>query len=473
VSAAVRAAPRDRFPPQIPFIMASEGAERFSFYGMRSILTVYMVQFLLVARHEAEASYHYFVMANYLMPLVGGWLADRFLGRYRVILFLSVGYVAGHAVLAAVETRAGLYAGLALIAIGAGGIKPCVSAFVGDQFRPDQRSLLAKVYGLFYWMVNLGSATSTLLIPWLLRRYGPPVAFGVPGVLMALALVIFVSGRRRYVHVPPTGPNRHSFVRVVATALRRRGQGAAGGDWLEPARAVHPAEAVDGARAVFRIMGVFAAVTGFWALFDQHGASWILQATRMRLDVGTIELMGLRLGGFRLEASQIGAINPFLVLLLVPLFQGLLYPGLVRLGVKVTPLGKMSVGMFLTLFSFVAMAALQAIIDGGGRPHALWQIVPYLFLTAGEVMVSVTGLEFAFTQAPGNMKSTIMSFWMLTTAGGNLIAAAVSHWNRFQGAAYFAFFAALMLFCAIAFVWMARRYRPVESITGRPGTPST
>ena len=132
MSAAVRAAPRDRFPPQIPFIMASEGAERFSFYGMRSILTVYMVQFLLVARHEAEASYHYFVMANYLMPLVGGWLADRFLGRYRVILFLSVGYVAGHAVLAAVETRAGLYAGLALIAIGAGGIKPCVSAFVGD-----------------------------------------------------------------------------------------------------------------------------------------------------------------------------------------------------------------------------------------------------------------------------------------------------------------------------------------------------
>jgi len=446
--------------------MASEGAERFSFYGMRSILTVYMVQYLLLARHEAEANYHYFVMANYLMPLAGGWLADRFLGRYRVILFLSLGYVAGHAVVAAVETRAGLYAGLALIAMGAGGIKPCVSAFVGDQFRPDQRSLLAKVYGLFYWMVNLGSATSTLLIPWLLKKHGPAVAFGVPGLLMALALVIFVSGRKRYVYVAPTGRNPHSFVKVVATALSRRGQRPPGGDWLETARAVHPAEAVNGARAVFRIMGVFVMVTGFWALFDQHGASWILQATRMNLDVGTVQFLGLSLGGFRLEASQIGAINPFMVLMLVPLFQGVLYPGLIRLGVKVSPLGKMSVGMFLTVMSFVAMAVLQSIIDGGGRPHALWQVVPYLFLTAGEVMISVTGLEFAFTQAPRTMKSTIMSFWMLTTAGGNFIAAVVSQWNRFHGAAYFAFFAGLMLLCAIGFVLMARRYRPVESVEG-------
>jgi POT family proton-dependent oligopeptide transporter len=465
LSPAAPEAQGDRFPPQIPFIMTSEGAERFSFYGMRSILTVYMVQFLLLARHEAEASYHYFVMANYLMPLVGGWLADRFLGRYRVILLLSLGYVAGHAVVAAVETRAGLYAGLALIAIGAGGIKPCVSAFVGDQFRPDQKSLLAKVYGLFYWMVNLGSATATLLIPWLLRRHGPAVAFGVPGVLMALALVVFVAGRRRYVYVAPTGPNPDSFVKVVATALRRRAERPPGADWLEAARAVHPGGAVDGARAVFRIMGVFVMVTGFWALFDQHGASWILQATRMDLDVGTIEVLGLRLGGFRLEASQIGAINPFMVLLLVPLFQGVVYPGLARLGVKVTPLGKMGVGMFVSVLSFVAMAVLQSIIDGGGRPHALWQVVPYLFLTSGEVMISVTGLEFAFTQAPRTMKSTIMSFWMLTTAAGNFIAAVVSHWNRFHGAAYFAFFAALMLLCAVAFVLLARRYRPVPSVS--------
>ena len=228
MSAAAAPAARDRFPPQVRWIMASEGAERFSFYGMRNVLVIYMVQFLLVSAADAKASYHYFVMANYLMPLVGGWLADRFLGRYRVILFLSFGYVIGHAVVAAVETRMGLLAGCALIAIGAGGIKPCVSAYVGDQFAADQKHLLAKVYGLFYWMVNLGSVTASLLIPWLLKAYGPAVAFGVPGVLMALALVFFVAGRRQYVNVPPTGPNPHSFVKVVATALARRGARAPG-----------------------------------------------------------------------------------------------------------------------------------------------------------------------------------------------------------------------------------------------------
>ena len=241
-----RAPARDRYPPQIPYIMASEGAERFSFYGLRNVLVVYMVQHLLVAQADAKAGYHYFVMANYLMPLAGGWLADRFLGRYRVILFLSLGYVAGNVVVAAVPTRAGLLLGLALIAIGAGGIKPCVSAFVGDQFRADQKHLLQKVYGLFYWMVNLGSAAASLLIPYLLLRHGPAVAFGVPGALMALAVVVFVAGRGRYVYVPPTGPNPHSFLRVIASAVARRRERPVGADWLEPARAAHPAEAVDG-----------------------------------------------------------------------------------------------------------------------------------------------------------------------------------------------------------------------------------
>jgi POT family proton-dependent oligopeptide transporter len=460
------AAARERFPPQIRYIMASEGAERFSFYGMRNILVIYMVQYLLVSAADSKASYHYFVMANYLMPLVGGWLADRFLGRYRVILWLSFGYVIGNLVIAAVPTRMGLLAGCALIAIGAGGIKPCVSAFVGDQFRPDQKHLLQKVYGLFYWMVNLGSATASLLIPFLLRRYGPAVAFGVPAALMALALVLFVAGRGKYVQVPPTGPNPHSFVKVVASAIARRSERAPGGDWLEPARAVHPAEAVDGARAVLRVSAVFAMVAGFWALFDQKGAAFILQARQMNLDVGTVELLGTRLGGFRLAESQMNAVNPFLVLLIVPLFQGVVYPGLVRMGVKVTALGRMSVGMFLTTISFVIMAGIQAVIDGGARPHVFWQVVPILILTVGEVMISVTGLEFAFTQAPRTMKSTVMSFWLLTSAVGNFIAAVVSQWNRFHGAAYFLFFAALMLFCAVGFVMLARRYRPVASVSG-------
>ncbi len=141
---------RDRYPPQIKYIVGNEACERFSFYGMRSILTIYMLQYLAFVEPDAKAYFHWFVMATYLTPLVGGWIADRWWGRYRTILWISLGYVAGHAVLAVWETPAGLFAGLALIAAGAGGIKPCVSAFVGDQFRPDQRTLFDRVYGWFY-----------------------------------------------------------------------------------------------------------------------------------------------------------------------------------------------------------------------------------------------------------------------------------------------------------------------------------
>jgi proton-dependent oligopeptide transporter, POT family len=442
----------ERYPRAVPFIVGSEGAERFSFYGMRSILTVYMADFLLVPKHEAVAGYSYFVMACYLTPLVGGWLADRVWGRYRVILWLSFGYVLGHLVISGFETKAGLFAGLALIAAGSGGIKPCVSAYVGDQFRPEQKKLLERVYGLFYWMINLGSVMSTALIPALLAWFGPRLAFAVPALLMAFALVLFVVGKRLYVNVPPTGPNPHAFTRVVATALSRRAARPPGGSWLDAARAGHPAEAVDGARAVFKLMGVFACVTAFWALFDQHGSSWVLQAQRMDLS----------LGGSTLKASQLSALNPAMVLLIIPFFQRVAFPAIERRGVRVTPLGKMTAGMFVAVLSFVSAALVEHAIAGGGRPSALWQIPQYFFLTTAEVLVSVTGLEFSYTQAPRSMKSTIMSIWFLTIALGNLITAQVSEVNRFDGPAFFWFFAALMLAGAIGFGFVARRYRPVE-----------
>lgn len=457
MSATAGTASRQRFPPQIPYIMASEGAERFSFYGMRNILVVYMVQYLLVSQADAKASYHYFVMANYLMPLVGGWLADRFLGRYRVILFLSFGYVLGHVVVAAVETRAGLLAGCALIAIGAGGIKPCVSAFVGDQFTPDQKTLMQKVYGWFYWVINLGSASAKLLIPWLLRRHGPAVAFAVPGIFMAIATWVFWAGTRHYVRAPPSGPNPHGFLNVLWHAARRLGTHRHGQSWLDTALERHPVEAVEGARAVLRIMGVFGAVTVFWALFDQTGSSWVLQGKQLVGTVGPFAFGEAVIGPFELDAAQLQALNPFLVMALVPIFSWVIFPALARRGVSLAPLSKMAAGMFVTVLSFVAAAVVQLRVDGGHPPGLLWQFPQYLLLTTGEVLVSVTGLEFSYTQAPRSMRSTIMSIWFLTIFLGNLLTFLVQ-FVRLSGAAYFGFFALLMLAAAFGFRTMARRY---------------
>ncbi|MGC4001051.1 MAG: POT family MFS transporter [Anaeromyxobacter sp.] len=459
----------DRYPPQIKYIVGNEACERFSFYGVSSILVLYMGQFLLYGKQEATAIYHLFVAVSYLTPMVGGYVADRLTGRYAVILYVSLAYVLGHAVLALWETRVGLWVGLLLIAAGAGGIKPCVSAFVGDQFPPDRKRLLERVYGWFYWIINLGSASAKSLIPWLMKDHGPAMAFAPPGIAMALAVVVFWVGRRHYVRTPPSGPNPHAFLKVTFHALRRAGTGRAGEHWLDVARDQHPADAVEGAKSVYRLLGIFAAVTLFWSLFDQKSSRWVQQAQQM----------DLTFFGREVSPAQIQVMNPLLVMALIPLFTWGVFPLLERWGVRLTPLRKMTAGMFVTVLSFVASATVQTLLDGGQQLHALWQAPQYLLLTSAEVLVSVTGLEFAYTQAPRAMRSTIMSFWFLTVFLGNLLVSALNLLLRLDGAPYYWVFAVLMLLAALAFQWVARRYRPVEApaptpaAAGSSGTPST
>src|SRR6478736_380109 len=169
----------DRMPPGVPYIVGNEAAERFSYYGMNSILVIFMTHYLLtpegktdhMSPAQADAWYHTFVSCVYFLPIIGAFLGDAILGKYRTILYLSIVYCFGHLALAIDHTRLGLTFGLALIALGAGGIKPCVSANVGDQFGPANQHLLARVFSWFYFAINAGSAFSTLLIPWMLDRY--------------------------------------------------------------------------------------------------------------------------------------------------------------------------------------------------------------------------------------------------------------------------------------------------------------
>src|ERR1700733_11675272 len=202
-------------PPGVPYIVGNEAAERFSFYGMRSILTVFMTSYLMSAGGklavmndtEATAWFHEFVFGVYFLPILGAIISDGLLGKYRTILSLSVVYCLGHLALEINETRLGLFIGLLLIATGSGGIKPCVSAHVGDQFGARNRHLLARAYGWFYLSINLGSSVSTSLCPILLndKRFGSHYAFGLPGVLMLVATIVFWMGRKKFVHIPRGG----------------------------------------------------------------------------------------------------------------------------------------------------------------------------------------------------------------------------------------------------------------------------
>jgi POT family proton-dependent oligopeptide transporter len=487
--------PAGQMPRQIPFIIANEACERFSFYGMRNILTTFLAAAFFShltkddAKGQAKDIFHVFVIGVYFFPLIGGWLSDRFFGKYRTILFVSLLYCVGHALLAIFEDEPnGFYLGLMLIAIGAGGIKPLVSTFMGDQFDQTNKVKAKLAFEMFYWSVNFGSFFASLFMPRLLRGDGPAnwwgltpasVAFGIPGILMGIAVIAFWLGRKRYVIVPPAPPDPNAFSRVVRTALLARGGavpsahvvgggpmtpagrpglmlaiggltvglvalvawplstsfggkdivmalcmalvailvGLGGGAWLqlERARGVHPDEAVDGVRGVLRVLVIFALVTPFWSLFDQKASTWVFQG----------ELMSK--------------------------------PGLAGA-------------------SWVVAGLLQVTLDGGTKLSIVWQILPYLLLTAGEVLVSATGLEFAYSQAPKSMKGVIMSFWSLAVTVGNLWVLLVDETLKTKPVisavadtglsitAFLMFFFALFAFAAAAaFVAVARRYRMVDN----------
>jgi POT family proton-dependent oligopeptide transporter len=444
----------NKFPPQIKYIVGNEACERYSYYGMKSILVVFMIQVLLFQETEATFTYHIFSSLCYFFPLLGAFISDRVWGKYKTILYLSLVYCAGHAVLSIWETKMGLYAGLGLIALGSGGIKPCVSAHVGDQFKANQQHLLKKVYELFYFMINFGSFFSTLVTPWTLKHYGPSIAFGIPGVLMLIATFVFWMGRKEFVHVPPTKSDGHGFFAVVSSAFKNQSKRKAGQSFLDAAEGVHTKEHIEATKAVIDIAKLFAAISVFWALFDQHGSSWVIQAGRMNLT-----FMGMPF-----EASQIAAWNPIMVMGLIPLFSMGFYPLLDKMGLKTTPIRRITWGMFVAAIAFVIVAVIQMSMDAGGeenKVNVMWQFFPYLVMTMAEVMVSITGLEFAYTQAPRAMKSSVMSIWLLTVFFGNLITAYVAKINFFPIAStgYFMFFAILMAVFALIFWYMGSQYK--------------
>ncbi len=519
--------PPARMPRQIPFIIANEGCERFSFYGMRNILVAFLATSVMMAHlpearrePEAKAVLHTFMMGVYFFPLIGGWLADRFFGKYRTTFWLSLVYVGGHALLAVSETsKSGFYGGLLLIAIGSGGIKPLVASFVGDQFDQTNKHLARVVFDAFYWMINVGSFFASVFMPRLLRDAGPSWAFGIPGVLMLVATVVLWSGRKRYVMVPPSPADPHSFLRVVWTALTTPAAGrfnlgllvavvaVAGalplavaaigslalGDqtWLiafqpvvkaclalvlvlagvcggaalqlDRARARHPAVAVDGVRAVLRVLIVFALVTPFWSLFDQKASTWVIQAGGMAKPSW-------------FEPAQMQALNPTLVLLLIPFNNLVVYPALARRGIVPTTLGKMTLGMALAGVAYVIVGAMQVAMDEGAHLSITWQILPYVFLTAGEVLVSATGLEFAYSQAPLAMKGVIMAFWSLAVTVGNLwvlladetvkrdaLIGPIADTGLTPVAFLMFFFAGFAFLSAVGFRIYAGRYRMVDN----------
>lgn len=567
------------WPPGVPYIVGNEACERFSFYGMRAILAAHIASLYVstygydkqASESAATGAVHLFMAGVYALPMIGAILAERLLGKYRTIFYLSLVYCLGHAVLSIGERHLeGMFLGLALIAIGSGGIKPCVSANVGDQFGRGNWFRVRTVYQIFYFSINFGSFFATLLIPYLqknagtflIERFpslgekisaehlGSSVAFGLPGVLMFLATFIFWLGRRKFVHVPPRPGgtlglldaisssllflsfghlfitpdllkmagffdylaanglpaslrwavylpislvflavglvlfNRRQKVRqddgflaILVYAWKNRGRPATTAadpqyemSWLARSSFWGPAvdrfglRAVEGPVAVFKIISVFVLISIFWALFDQHSSSWIFQAGDMDLRLWGDRESFLGIGNITLNKNQVPALNPLMVMALIPLMN-LVYRLCDRSGFTMTPLRRITLGMFIAASSFAAVALIQREIDynaANGLPKVWfgWQVLPYLLITVAEVMVSITGLEFAYTQAPARMKSTIMGFWLLAVALGNVLVVLLAGFEKLPRVDFFWTFAVLSALAGLIFGIRAYFYVP-------------
>jgi POT family proton-dependent oligopeptide transporter len=471
-SLAVAMPKKSRFPRSVPYIIGNEAAERFSFYGMRSILTLFLVnQFFnpsqnpalsTVADAKANSLNHYFVMLAYALPFVGGLVADWFTGKYKLILYISVVYCLGHLLLSMFDTNLdGFTIGIIVVAIGAGGIKSCVSANVGDQFDATNQDLLSKVYGWFYFAINSGSMFSTILIPWTYKNFGAKWAFGVPGILMALATIIFFSGRKKYVKVPPAGVNRNNLVFITFYALTHWSQKKPGQSVLDVAKGPFDPEKVEGMKAVYRVMAVFFFALAFWAVWDQCLSEWVLYADKMNRNIN------LGFTSFTILAGQVSTVNTIFLLLFIPLFNYWIYPALDKRGLKTTPLRRLGFGLVLTALSFVVIGLIHTRIESGGSPSIWWQVLAYMLLSAAEVLVSITGLEYAYTHSPKSMKSTMTGIWFLVVSAGNLITALVNGFiakggwwaTHLKGANYEWFFVSFIMAFVVVFMFVAPRLK--------------
>ncbi|XP_065596883.1 solute carrier family 15 member 1 [Cyrtonyx montezumae] len=372
------------YPLSIFFIVINEFCERFSYYGMRAVLVLYFKYFLRWDDNFSTAIYHTFVALCYLTPILGALIADSWLGKFKTIVSLSIVYTIGQAVMAVssindmtdqnrdgnpdnIAVHIGLsLTGLILIAIGTGGIKPCVAAFGGDQFEDHQEKQRRRFFSFFYLAINAGSLISTVVTPILRaqecgihsKQQCYPLAFGVPAALMAVSLIVFVAGSGMYKKVQPQGNIMVQVCKCIGFAIKNRFRHRSKEypkreHWLDWASEKYDKRLIVQTKMVLKVLFLYIPLPMFWALFDQQGSRWTLQATTMDGNFGALQI----------QPDQMQTVNPILIVIMVPVVDAVIYPLIQKCKINFTPLRKMTVGMFLAGLAFIAAALLQVQID--------------------------------------------------------------------------------------------------------------
>uniref|UniRef100_H3DE35 Solute carrier family 15 member 2 n=1 Tax=Tetraodon nigroviridis TaxID=99883 RepID=H3DE35_TETNG len=394
------------YPTSICFIVVNEFCERFSYYGMKAVLTFYFISYLRWDADLSTAIYHAFSSLCYFTPILGAIIADSWLGKFKTIIYLSLIYVMGHVIksVGAIPTVGNKDAhislsmvGLVLIAFGTGGIKPCVSAFGGDQFDEDNLRERQKFFSIFYMSINAGSLLSTVITPILrsdVQCFGGDcyaLAFGVPAALMVVALVVFIAGSGLYKRNPPQGNVMLRVCKCIGFAIKNRWQRSKHDPdrkhWLDWAEEKYSKRLIQEIKMVLRVLVLFIPLPMFWALFDQQGSRWTIQAARMNMAFGD---------AFSIKPDHMQQmLNAMLILIFVPIFDLIIYPLVGLCGVKVTPLRKMAAGMVLAALAFgaatlVEVNVVKTVVDPAPAEHCHLQVFN---LAPGDVSVAIRGSD--------------------------------------------------------------------------------
>jgi POT family proton-dependent oligopeptide transporter len=435
-------------PRGLGLLFVTEMWERFSYYGMRAILVLYLVNGLRWDTARAAGLYGTYTMLVYLTPVVGGYLADRLMGTRHALILGGAVIAAGHFALA-FPGMTMFYVGLALIIVGTGLFKPNASTMCGQLYRQgDARR--DSGFTIFYMGVNAGAFLGPLVCGYLAQseRFGWHWGFAAAGVGMVLGLAAYLWGRDRYLPGIGLRPSQAAPGRVAEAPHGDRrllldGAGGAvagavvasllgGATLLGLAMGMTVGAVIamtvlgsrgEERRCVVALFVVSFFVIFFWAAYEQAGSSMNLFADRHT---------NLDLAGLHLPSSWFQSLNPALILLGAPVFAGL-WGALGRRGWEPSTALKMVLGLSLLGVGFIFLAAGGRRADAGVLVSPLWLTAAYLFHTLGELCLSPVGLSYVTKVAPARFAALLMGAYFLANAAANKIAGALAAYTPTPG----------------------------------------
>jgi POT family proton-dependent oligopeptide transporter len=426
--------------------------ERFTYYGMRGILILFLVDAVATGGlglddRKATAIYGLYTTATYLMALPGGWLADRLLGAQRAVIWGAALILVGNTLLAIPSGPTLFYIGCLVVVLGVGLLKPNISAMVA-QLYPEGGGARDAGFTLFYLGINVGALIGSLATPWLAQQYGWRAGFAGAAIAMALGLAQFMVTRH---HLGDAGKRARPTQPGLLAADQRRWRGvmvalgamvvataliASGIVTVDPTRIARwTAVAILAVavgyfsylltlagldrterRRVLVVLALFVSSALFWAGYEQAGSSLNLFAERFTDRV---------VGGFEIPAGWFQAPSSLYILLFAPAFSALwIYLG--RRNLDPSAPAKFAFGLLLLGFGFLVMVGAATVVASGRLAGPQWLLLAYLLHSFGELCLSPVGLSSVTKLAPPRLVGQMMGLWFLATSLGLLLAGLVA-----------------------------------------------